>query len=320
MFGAGQIVAATDSWRKYEVVIKATGSTTAGRLAVVADGTGTVRLDMVSLFPTDTYKGRENGMRKDLAKMVEAMKPSFVRFPGGCVTNVGTFDAYGAPNYDRKRTYRWKETIGPLEQRPTNYNFWGYNQSYGIGYLEYFQFAEDLGAKALPVVSVGVNGCGGPPPLTDQAKVQEWVQDTLDLIEFANGGIKTKWGAVRASLGHPKPFNLQYIGLGNEEVQSEFFHQLPEVLGCDQGQVPGHQDHLELGSDVSGARFDTPCGTSRVTRRPTSWTSTTTTRPSGSCRTPTATTPTTATVRRSSWVSTPRAATRSTTRCPRRRT
>lgn len=256
VFGTGQIVAATDTWQKYEVTMAATGSTTAGRLAVVADGTGTVRLDMVSLFPTDTYRGRENGMRKDLAEKVAAMKPSFVRFPGGCVTNVGTFDAYGAPNYDRKRTYRWKETIGALEQRPTNYNFWGYNQSYGIGYLEYFQFAEDLGAKALPVVSVGVNGCGGPPPLTDDAKVAEWVQDTLDLIEFANGDASTTWGKKRADLGHPKPFHLQYIGLGNEEVQEQFFTNYPKFSAAIKAKYPDIMIISNSGQTSGGEHFD----------------------------------------------------------------
>ena len=107
-------------------------------------------------------------MRKDLAQKIADMHPGFLRFPGGCIANVGSF----APFPERERVYRWKETIGPVEERPTNKNFWGYNQSYGIGYYEYFQFAEDLGAKALPVVSVGVNGCGGTNRLTDEGRAR----------------------------------------------------------------------------------------------------------------------------------------------------
>ncbi len=144
-------------------------------------------------------------LRKDLAEKIDALDPQFLRFPGGCVTNVGTFRTYEESGFtDRRRTYQWKETIGPVEERATNWNFWGYNQSYGIGYLEYFLLAEDLGATPLPVVSVGANGCGSTiPEMTDPAQIQRWVDDTVDLIEFANGDVTTEWGAVRAELGHP---------------------------------------------------------------------------------------------------------------------
>ncbi|MGW6129548.1 alpha-L-arabinofuranosidase C-terminal domain-containing protein [Cellulomonas sp. NPDC055163] len=256
VLGETTVTAASDEWTKVTGQIAATGTTTSGRLVVLADGSGTVRLDMVSLFPTDTYKGRENGLRKDLALLIEEMDPQFVRFPGGCVTNVGTFDPYEAPSYDRKRTYRWKETIGPLEERPTNYNFWGYNQSYGLGYLEYFQLAEDLGAEPLPVVSVGVNGCGGPPPLTDPVALQEWIDDTLDLIEFANGDVTTEWGAVRASLGHPEPFGLEYIGLGNEEVQREFLTNYPQFHEAIRAAYPDVKIISNSGQTSAGAWFD----------------------------------------------------------------
>jgi alpha-L-arabinofuranosidase/regulation of enolase protein 1 (concanavalin A-like superfamily) len=256
VLGETTVAAASDDWTKATAEVTATGTSTSGRLVVLADGTGTVRLDMVSLFPTDTYKGHENGLRKDLAEMIEAMDPQFVRFPGGCVTNVGTFDAYEAPGYDRKRTYRWKETIGPLEERPTNYNFWGYNQSYGLGYLEYFQLAEDLGAEPLPVLSVGVNGCGGPAPLTDPDKLQEWIQGTLDLVEFANGDVTTQWGAVRASLGHPEPFGLEYLGLGNEEVQREFLTNYPQFSQALREAYPDLTLISNSGQTSAGAWFD----------------------------------------------------------------
>jgi alpha-L-arabinofuranosidase len=123
---------------------------------------------------------------------------------------------------ERARIHRWKDTIGPVEERPTNRNFWGYNQSYGIGFYEYLQFAEDLGATPLPVVQVGVNGCGVNRPLTTPEQLAPFIQDTLDLIEFANGSVATRWGAVRAALGHPRPFGLKFIALGNEESDPQF--------------------------------------------------------------------------------------------------
>lgn len=187
----------SDEWRKLEVTLTAQSTTTAGRLAVLAGDAGPLALDRVSLFPQDTWDGPVNGqygLRADIAEMIAAMEPSFLRFPGGCVTNVGTFDTYADSGYtDRRRTYQWKETIGPVEQRPTNWNFWGYNQSYGIGYYEYFLFAEDLGATALPVLSVGANGCGSTiPEMTDDQRIERSVADTVDLIEFANGDVSTE--------------------------------------------------------------------------------------------------------------------------------
>ncbi|MGW4963305.1 alpha-L-arabinofuranosidase C-terminal domain-containing protein [Nonomuraea sp. NPDC004186] len=239
-------------WAKYTASFTASGTTDAGRLMVLAPG-GRTDLDMVSLFPRDTFKG--HGMRTDLARMVAGLKPRFLRFPGGCVTNVGTYDPY-ADNQDRRRIYQWKETIGPVEERPTNFNFWGYNQSYGLGYYEYFQFAEDIGARALPVLSVGVNGCGENRPLTDEAKLARWVQDTLDLIEFANGPVTSEWGGKRARLGHPKPFGLEYIGLGNEEIYPEFFANYPKFADAIRARYPDVKIISNAGQTSQGAWFD----------------------------------------------------------------
>ncbi|NUT91396.1 MAG: alpha-N-arabinofuranosidase, partial [Saccharothrix sp.] len=130
-----------DAWTKYSGSFTARKSTTTGRLAVSGAGAGTLRLDMVSLFPHDTYKNRPNGLRADLAEKVAALKPGFLRFPGGCLVNVNSHYGYEAPGWERRRSYQWKDTVGPVEQRATNANFWGYNQSYGLGYFEYFQFA-----------------------------------------------------------------------------------------------------------------------------------------------------------------------------------
>jgi len=174
------------------------------------------------------------------------------------VTNVGTFDSYVASDgADRRRTYQWKETIGPVEERPTNWNFWGYNQSYGIGYLEYLKWAEDLGATPLPVVSVGANGCGSSiPELTDDERVARWVDDTVDLIEFARGGTDTEWGAVRASLGHPKPFDLRYLGLGNEENTDTFQANFPRFRDAVEKAWPEVTIISNAGPDDAGARFE----------------------------------------------------------------
>ncbi|TYB51021.1 alpha-N-arabinofuranosidase [Nonomuraea sp. PA05] len=239
-------------WAKYKASFTASATTDAGRLVVQAPA-GRTDLDMVSLFPRDTFKG--HGMRTDLAELIADLKPRFLRFPGGCVTNVGTYDPY-AETGDRRRIYQWKETIGPVEERPTNFNFWGYNQSYGIGYYEYFQFAEDLGAEALPVLSVGVNGCGENRPLTDEAKLARWVQDTLDLIEFANGPVTSTWGKKRAELGHPRPFGLEYIGLGNEEIYEEFFTNYPKFADAIRAKHPDIKIISNSGQTSQGAWFD----------------------------------------------------------------
>jgi alpha-L-arabinofuranosidase len=239
-------------WAKYKASFVSSGTTDAGRLVVQAPA-GRTDLDMVSLFPRDTFKG--HGLRTDLAKMVGDLKPQFLRFPGGCVTNVGTYDPY-AVNGDRRRIYQWKETIGPVEERPTNFNFWGYNQSYGIGYYDYFQFAEDIGAEALPVLSVGVNGCGENRPLTDEAKLATWVRDTLDLIEFANGPVTSTWGKKRAELGHPKPFGLEYIGLGNEEIYEQFFTNFPKFAQAIRAEYPNIKILSNAGQTSQGAWFD----------------------------------------------------------------
>lgn len=252
VLGTATLQVKAGGWAKYRASFTASATTDAGRLVVQAPA-GRTDLDMVSLFPHRTFKG--HGMRADLAKMIAGLKPRFLRFPGGCVTNVGTYDPY-SDKQERRRIYQWKETIGPVEERPTNFNFWGYNQSYGIGYYEYFQFAEDIGAEALPVLSVGVNGCGENRPLTDEAKLARWVQDTLDLIEFANGPVTSEWGARRAALGHPKPFGLDYIGLGNEEIYPQFFTNFPKFADAVRAKYPDIKIISNSGQTSQGAWFD----------------------------------------------------------------
>jgi alpha-L-arabinofuranosidase/regulation of enolase protein 1 (concanavalin A-like superfamily) len=262
-YATGEVaVDGSDEWKQYTTTLTVAGTANDARFQVVTGAAGTLRLDMVSLFPQDTWVGPVNGkspLRKDLAQMVEDLDPQFLRFPGGCVTNVGTFDTYlGSDGQDRRRTYQWKETIGPVEERPTNWNFWGYNQSYGIGYLEYMEWAEDLGATPLPVVSVGANGCGSSiPEMTEgDENFDRWVADTVDLIEFAKGDVDTEWGAVRAELGHPEPFDLRYIGLGNEENTDTFQANFPAFRDAVAEAWPDVTIISNSGPDDTGARFD----------------------------------------------------------------
>ena len=214
-----------DRWTKYTATLRADSTSATGRLRVTAAGSGTVRLDMVSLFPDETFMNRPNGLRKDLAEKIAALDPGFVRFPGGCLVNTGSHHGYEAPNWERRRSYQWKDTIGPVEERATNANFWGYNQSYGLGYFEYFQFSEDIGAMPLPVVPALVTGCGENRVTDDPALLRRHIQDALDLIEFANGPATSPWGAKRAAMGHPAPFGLTHIGVGNEENLPDAFHE-----------------------------------------------------------------------------------------------
>ncbi|CAM5527961.1 non-reducing end alpha-L-arabinofuranosidase OS=Streptomyces chartreusis OX=1969 GN=HUT05_38900 PE=3 SV=1 [Streptomyces chartreusis] len=161
-------MAVKGGWAKYRATFTATRTSNRGRLAVAA--ADAAALDMVSLFPRDTYRNQQNGLRKDLAEKIAALHPGFVRFPGGCLVNTGSMEDYSAASgWQRKRSYQWKDTVGPVEERATNANFWGYNQSYGIGYYEYFRFSEDIGAMPLPVVPALVTGCGQNRAVDDEA-------------------------------------------------------------------------------------------------------------------------------------------------------
>ena len=188
---------------------------------LLTKGNGSVALDMVSLFPQKTFKNRPNGLRADLAQTIADLKPRFMRFPGGCLAH-----GDGLNNI-----YHWKNTIGPIERRKGQRNIWNYHQTAGLGYFEYFQFCEDIGAKPLPVVAAGVS-CqnsfqqwGVGQQCIPLANMDEYIQDVLDLVEYANGPATSFWGAKRAAAGHPAPFNLQYLGVGNEDRITPEFRQ-----------------------------------------------------------------------------------------------
>ena len=210
-------------WRKYEAVLTPSENSQKAVLQVLMLNVGTLDADQFSLMPEDTYKG--HGLRKDLAQALADLHPKFMRFPGGCVVHGGGDGFWN--------TYRWKTTIGPKEQRRPLKNTWGYHQSMGLGYFEYFQFCEDLGMEPLPILPCGVScqGANGGWGMRGQAQdvvpmseMDEWVSEALDLIEWANGDPATsKWAKMRADAGHPKPFGLKYLGLGNEErISPEF--------------------------------------------------------------------------------------------------
>ncbi len=244
-------------WQRHTGTFTARTASSTGRLLVSGAGAGTVALDMVSLFPRDTYKNRPNGMRRDLADKIAALRPGFVRFPGGCLVNTGSHYGYEAPNWERRRSYQWKDTIGPVEQRATNANFWGYNQSYGIGYYEYFQFAEDIGAMALPVVPALVTGCGQNQATDDPALLARHIQDTLDLIEFANGPADSTWGRKRAEMGHPEPFGLTHLAVGNEEnLPDEYFARFTRFRAAIEARYPDVTVVGNSGPDDAGGTFD----------------------------------------------------------------
>ena len=240
-------------WKKYTATLKSPRTEAKGALRIfLAGDKATTDVEHISLFPTDTWKGRENGMRKDLAQALFDMHPGVFRFPGGCIVE-GT---------DLETRYQWKNSVGPVENRPLNENRWHYTfghrfypdyfQSYGLGFFEFFQLCEDFGCEALPVISCGLS-CqfqnpdptkkGVHVPLDD---LDDYIQDALDLVEFANGPVDSKWGKVRAEMGHPEPFNLKYLGVGNEQWDYDEAHG---------GFGPVFTERLKKFSDAIRAKY-----------------------------------------------------------------
>ena len=212
-----------NSWHHTELTLVAQKSATSAKLALEVEGE--TDADMISLFPKDTYKGRRNGLRRDIAEAIAALKPKFVRFPGGCMSH-----GQGLENI-----YHWNETVGPLEQRTPAFNIWNYHQTRGLGFYEFFQWCEDMGAEPLPVLAAGVpcqnsapnhENYGGQQGGIPMDEMDDYCKEILNLIEWANGDpTSSKWAKLRADAGHPKPFNLKYIGIGNEDLISTVFEE-----------------------------------------------------------------------------------------------
>ena len=225
VLGETSIVPTSNDWKSYSAQFTATQTEAKAKLKITFEGTGTIDLDMISLFPEDTWKNRKNGLRKDIVQLLHDMKPGFLRFPGGCIVE-------GRTLADR---YQWKNSVGEVENRKTMINRWNmefpqkaapdYFQSFGLGFFEYFQLSEDIGAAALPVLSCGMACQYNTGELAPMDELDPYVQDALDLIEFANGSEATPWGKLRSDMGHPKPFNLKYIGVGNEQWGPDYIER-----------------------------------------------------------------------------------------------
>ncbi|MBB3112854.1 alpha-L-arabinofuranosidase [Paenibacillus phyllosphaerae] len=208
VIGACEASGVTAEWSQLGCSLQASQTVTNASFAVTLAEAATIDLDMVSLFPEKTWNNRANGLRYDLAEMLDDLNPGFLRFPGGCIVEGGSIE----------NRYQWKNTIGDVAERKVQPNQWAsnYYQSFGLGFQEYFQLAEDIGAEPLPIIFVGQVSCNSNPPKIPMDQLQPYIQDALDLIEYANGDVTTEWGAKRATNGHPEPFNMKYLGVGNE--------------------------------------------------------------------------------------------------------
>lgn len=254
-----QLVINSSDWKKYTILLTPKATEAKGRLRIFLDSKGAVALEHVSLFPVKTWKDRENGLRADLAQALADIKPGVFRFPGGCIVE-GT---------DLNTRYDWKKTVGAVENRPVNENRWHYTfshrffpdyyQSYGLGFYEYFLLSEDMGAEPLPVLSCGLvcqyqnekEECHVPVKDLDS-----YIQDALDLIEFANGSPNSTWGKVRTVMGHPEPFNLKYIGIGNEQWGNEYVLRLALFVKAIREKYPDIKIIGSSGPSADGDKFD----------------------------------------------------------------
>ena len=215
----------SNMWKNYSAAITPTDSAQKGKLNIVFEGEGAIDIDVVSLFPHDTWKGRSGGLRNDIAQLIADLKPGFIRFPGGCIVE----------GRDIMNRYQWKTTVGKVNERQLIMNRWNvefrhrpapdYYQSFGLGFYEYFQFAEDCGAEPLPILNCGMACQFNSGEVVAMEELKPYIDDALDLIEFANGSITTPWGKLRSDMGHPEPFNLKMIGVGNEQWEPQYFER-----------------------------------------------------------------------------------------------
>lgn len=263
--GETQVITSKDltvnskEWKKYEIILTPKATFAKAHLRIFLASSGTVDLEHVSLFPVNTWKNRENGLRKDLVQALLDTKPGIFRFPGGCIVE-GT---------DIEDRYQWKNSVGPVENRPLNSNRWeytfphrfypDYHQTYGMGFFELFQLAEDLGAEPLPVVNCGL-ACqyqnNTPDAHVKVEDLRSYIQDALDLIEFANGSTDTEWGKLRADMGHPEPFNLKFIGVGNEQWGPEYPERLKLFVEAIRKAYPDIKIIGSSGPNSEGKDFD----------------------------------------------------------------
>lgn len=258
-FATADVTVDSKEWKKYQVILKPEVTNPKAILRIFLASRQTVDLEHISLFPVDTWQGHENGLRKDLVQALADIEPGVFRFPGGCIVE-GT---------DIASRYDWKKSVGMVENRPLNENRWQYTfphrffpdyyQSYGLGFYEFFQLSEEIGAEPLPVLSCGL-ACQFQNPNMDAhvslCDLESYIQDALDLIEFANGAVDTPWGKIRADMGHPAPFNLKFIGIGNEQWGKEYPEHLEPFVKAIRKKYPDIKIVGSSGPDSEGEQFD----------------------------------------------------------------
>lgn len=259
-FATAELKVSGNEWKKYELILKSPKTVQKANLRLLLKGKNGVALEHVSLFPKHTFKDRENGMRRDLAQALYDLHPGVFRFPGGCIVEGSSLD----------QRYQWKNSIGPVENRPLNGNRWlstfnyrlfpDYYQSYGLGFYEYFLLSEDIGAEPLPVLNVGMacqfQNQNDPSAHVAVKDLQPYIQDCLDLIEFANGDVNTTWGKKRAEMGHPAPFNLKFLAVGNEQWDDLYYERLRPFVKAIKAKYPNIKLIGTSGPDSEGEMFE----------------------------------------------------------------
>jgi len=244
------------NWQTKSLSFTAAAQDTTAKLTLWLEGDGVIDLDMISLFPGDTWKNRPKGLRADMVQMLADMKPGFIRFPGGCIVE----------GRDLANRFQWKKTLGPIENRELIINRWNtefnhrltpdYYQSFGLGFFEYFQLAEDIGAAPLPILNCGMACQFNTAELAPMEELQPYIQDALDLVEFANGPATSTWGKVRADMGHPEPFHLTMIGVGNENWGPQYIERARAFAAALKAKHPEIKLVFSSGTDPNGPRFD----------------------------------------------------------------
>ena len=245
----------SDHWEKRTAVLHPNATDARAKLYVLLDGKGAVDIDFVSLFPADTWKGRPGGLRADMVQALADMHPGFVRFPGGCIVEGSELD----------KRYEWKNTIGPVEERRLKINRWNYEflhrptpdyyQSFGLGFFEFFQLCEDIGARPLPILNCGMACQFNSGELCPLDELQPYIQDALDLIEFANGPADSTWGSRRAAMGHANPFGLTMLGVGNEQWGQQYIDRYAKFAAAIKAKYPDVKLVAAAGPDPADGRF-----------------------------------------------------------------
>lgn len=256
VIGTAELLPTGKEWKRYSVKFKATATIQKAQLYVWLSGKGIIDMDMISLFPEHTWKNRPGGLRADLVQKLADLKPGFLRFPGGCIVE----------GRELNNRYQWKKSIGDIDKRETIINRWNtefkhrpapdYYQTFGLGFMEYFLTAEDIGASPLPILNCGMACQFNTAEMVPLNDLDPYIQDALDLIEFANGDAGTKWGKLRTDLGHPAPFNLKMLGVGNEQWGEQYIERWKIFTKAIKDKYPNIKIVSSVGPDPDGEKFD----------------------------------------------------------------